>query len=321
MFENLFYSYLISKLKSPDVIFHKTFRRASTFEETLFRVAITLFSYCAVDYHDKSSNLPTSIFVCSVLQLSMASCLLFCGAPAMRIVSSVSSDANTRTKNGLRAVKICAVTTPSDAEMVLSIASAELPSHVHLLLGMILWPGSRRNVSTTIARQIATVTKDAGATPVGVFVDQDVSTISNVCDEADITIAQLHGPKCRQSWRDASTVPQSWIDVRDVSVDGDVSPATIPATTNKMNTEPLWTVYDAKGGGTGQPFDWNTFTPPTSQSWLLAGGLNSQNISDAVHTLRPFGLDVATGVSGPDKVRKDRNRLREFLQRAIDAYY
>lgn len=239
----------------------------------------------------------------------------------MRVASSVSSDDNARTKSGLRAVKICAVTTPSDAEMVLSIASAELPSHVRLLLGMILWPGSRRNVSTNTARQIATVTKDAGATPVGVFVDQDVSTISNICDEADITIAQLHGPECRQFWGNASRIPQGWIDVRDVSVDGDVSPATVPATSNKMNIEPLWTVYDAKGGGTGQPFDWNTFTPPTSQSWLLAGGLNPENISDAVHTLRPFGLDVATGVAGSDKVRKDRNRVREFLQRAINAYY
>lgn len=247
--------------------------------------------------------------------------LLFCGPPVMSVTPSVSPNDVGHTKSGLKAVKICAVTTPSDAEMVMSIASAELPPHVHLFIGMILWPGSRRNVNTATARQIATVAKDAGATPVGVFVDQNVSSISTMCEESNLPIAQLHGPACRQFWSSAPTIPQSWIDVRDVSVNGNVSPATIPAATDGMNRDPIWTVYDAKGGGTGQPFDWNTFTPPNSQSWLLAGGLNPQNVSDAVSTLRPVGLDVATGVAGSDKVRKNRDRVREFLQRAIDAYY
>lgn len=224
-------------------------------------------------------------------------------------------------KRGLHAIKICAVTTARDAEMVTSIACTELPPHVQLLIGMILWPGSRRSVTPTAARQIASIAKDAGACPVAVFVDENVARIRHTCAETGVPVAQLHGPACREAWRNCGMIPGSWIDVRDVSVDGQVSPATVPIAANGANIDPVWTVFDAKGGGTGRPFDWNTFTPPTSQQWLLAGGLDPHNVADAVRALRPVGLDVATGVAAPDKIRKDRGRVREFIQRAIDAYY
>lgn len=219
----------------------------------------------------------------------------------------------------LQAVKICAVTSPSDAELVISTARKYLPVHTDLLVGMILWPHSRRSISLRTATEIAAVAHDAGATPVAVFVDEDAQTIAHVCKHSNIAVAQLHGPDSRASWRRRITRNESqllsWIDVRDVSADASVTPATLPVT----GPAPMWTIFDAKGGGTGSPFDWKAFSPPP-EPWLLAGGLSPDNVADAVRALRPSGLDVASGVAGPDKCAKDVDRLQAFLDRAVDAY-
>lgn len=216
----------------------------------------------------------------------------------------------------LEALKICAVTTPTDAELVTRVASKRLPSDVRLFLGMILWPNTRRAVSIPAAREIAAAARAAGATPVAVFVDESPAEISTICKTIGVTVAQLHGAATKKSWTDRETDDAlDWIDVRAVAEDGAVD----NATPHGVGAPPLWTLFDAKGGGTGKPFDWSAFSPPEAR-WLLAGGLNPDNVAEAVDALAPAGLDVATGVAGPDKVRKDQHRLELFLERALAAY-
>lgn len=65
------------------------------------------------------------------------------------------------------------------------------------LIGMILWPKAKRSIPPAVARQIAAVARSYGAEPVAVFVDEDAATISSVCMEADVRIAQLHGEGAR----------------------------------------------------------------------------------------------------------------------------
>lgn len=248
----------------------------------------------------------------------------------------------------LQAVKICAVTSAADAALVCKVSRRVLPDDTRLLLGMILWPHSRRSVDKQTARAISAIARGAGATPVAVFVDEDEEAIRRACGECDIAVAQLHGASSRASWTaaaaattDNATVPVGtrgvwrggdshvagddalqWIDVRDVSPDGVISPATLPDSQVGRGA-PLWTIFDAKGGGTGKPFDWDTFSPPSTlpaRPWLLAGGLDPSNVGDAVHALRPAGLDVATGVAGADKCAKDADRLEAFLRHTVAAY-
>lgn len=222
-------------------------------------------------------------------------------------------------QSDLKAVKICAITTPTDAKLVASIAPRILPPQTELLMGMILWPKSRRSISISTAREISAVARGAGATPVAVFVDEDVNTILSVCEQCDVDTAQLHGPASRAAWADLSfdTCPSiSWIDVRDVGADASISDATL---SDSGLSSPLWTIFDSKGGGTGKTFNWSSFERP-SCPWLLAGGLDPENVEDAVRTLRPMGLDVASGVAGPDKCTKDQSRLKLFLERAVESY-
>ncbi len=72
-------------------------------------------------------------------------------------------------------------------------------------------------------------------------------------------------------------------------------------------------------GGSGQAFDWNGLHVPdgwSSQGWLLAGGLHPDNVAEAVRTVRPNGVDVSSGVCGPDGLRKDAHKVRAFVANA-----
>lgn len=215
----------------------------------------------------------------------------------------------------LMAVKVCGIVSPEDAELVVSCSKLFLPSDTDLLLGMIIWPNSRRSVSADVAKQISIVARKAGATPVGVFVDESVDDIRSTCNKCGINVAQLHGPECRSLWSDQGHKSGlQWIDVCDVHEDGSTSERT-----ESLGDPPLWTLFDAKGGGTGKPFDWERFRPP-GYPWLLAGGLDPDNVQNAVDVLQPAGLDVASGVAGADRCAKDEERLELFLKRVGEAY-
>lgn len=215
----------------------------------------------------------------------------------------------------LRALKVCGVVSARDAELVTAVARSLLPSTVDLLIGAIAWPGSKRSVSPYTAAEIAAAAKAGGATPVAVFVDETVDQINDACKMAGFEVAQLHGRQCREAVREAGgrlAEGIGFIDVRDVAPDGTVLE-------EDGVGEPFWKLYDAKGGGTGKPFDWTSFDRP-SGAWLLAGGLHPGNITDAVTVLRPGGVDVASGVAGEDRCKKDEAKLRLFVERLVEAF-
>lgn len=215
----------------------------------------------------------------------------------------------------LRSLKVCGIISASDAELVTSVARFLLPSNVDLLIGTIVWPGSKRSVSPSMASTIASVARAGGATPVAVFVDESVDQMRDACKKAGFGVAQLHGQQCRQAVRDAGGSLGDgirFIDVRDVAPNGKL------VDENEVG-EPFWRLYDAKGGGTGKPFDWTGFDRPQGE-WLLAGGLHPDNVKEAVEALRPNGVDVASGVAGKDGCKKDEERLRLFVKRLLEAY-
>ena len=79
----------------------------------------------------------------------------------------------------------------------------------------------------------------------------------------------------------------------------------------------LLDTYDADhAGGTGRAFDWALWPQHSDKRLILAGGLEPDNVASAVAQLAPFGVDVASGVEGKDKGRKNSERVRRFLQEA-----
>ncbi len=76
----------------------------------------------------------------------------------------------------------------------------------------------------------------------------------------------------------------------------------------------LDTYKKGEGGGIGETFDWEMIKD-VRRKFFLAGGLNPGNVADAIKLLRPYGVDVASGVESTKGI-KDKNKIREFIQNA-----
>jgi len=197
-------------------------------------------------------------------------------------------------------IKVCGVVTPEDA-ILAGRAGADL-------VGMILWAGSRRGVNPETARRIAEAARESGAEPVGVFVDGSAREIAETAKGAGIRAVQLHGSGARRSFPD---LPEELARIWVVDVRAEGRPAESPPDGLDPSRDHL--LFDSPGGGTGRSFDREAFSPPKGFPWFLAGGLTPETVGLAVRTLRPGGVDVSTGVAGPDGVRKDPIRIQRFV--------
>jgi len=176
-------------------------------------------------------------------------------------------------------VKICGVTTPADAAMIVA-AGADA-------IGVNLWPGSKRYVAPAAARDILAVVP-AGILKVGVFVDAPAHEVEQLVDELGLDHAQLHGDESPAHFGQLDRRLIRVVRVRDAS-SFDAEAGWSPA---------MW-LYDAfvdgyGGGGVAAP--WPLIAAQARRPYLLAGGLTPENVAAAIAATNPDGVDVASGV-------------------------
>ena len=178
---------------------------------------------------------------------------------------------------------------------------------------MILWPKAKRSIPPATAKEIAQIARQHGASPVAVFVDEDAATILRVCEESDVDIAQLHGDGARIALAD---LPSSLRTVYVMHADkAGVVQTTLPP------SDVDWVLLDSLQGGSGERFDWSSLNPPRGRNgWLLAGGLTPDNVAEAIGTAHPTGVDVSSGVCGPDGLKKDVAKVQKYIVEARGAF-
>jgi len=196
-------------------------------------------------------------------------------------------------------IKICGIKTVSDALAAMD-AGADM-------LGFNFYPKSPRYINPGICRDIMSVMRKYGhMTYVGVFVNASLAEVRATMDTCALTLAQLHGDETPEMLD--SLYGRAFKAFRG-----------IPESLNRFVREdaPAFLVdASIKGayGGTGVKADWSA-AAEVSRHYpiLLAGGLTPENVAEAVRRVKPWGVDVASGVeSSPGG--KDANKMKSFVQ-------
>jgi phosphoribosylanthranilate isomerase len=194
-------------------------------------------------------------------------------------------------------VKVCGITRPEDA-----VLAAELGASA---IGLVFWPASPRYVTPEQAREIVSALP-AFVSTVGVFVNQAAEARA-VAQDLRLSAVQLHGDENVEDYRG---VPCHVI--KAVAVNGESAreaAASLPA-----GVTVLLDAHDpVKRGGTGRVIDWSVASEIASgRRVVLSGGLHAGNVADAIAAVRPYAIDVSSGVeSAPGQ--KDPAKLRALF--------
>jgi phosphoribosylanthranilate isomerase len=197
-------------------------------------------------------------------------------------------------------VKICGITRLEDAEAAVAAGAGAI--------GFIFWPDSPRFIDPYRARTIAAALPPF-VTPVGVFVNQLLDHVNSVANLVRLGAVQLHGDET-PGFAAAVCVP-----VMKAVWSGHEEVASWPA-----RVRLLLDVHDPVArGGTGRTIDWTAAAGIAAQrEIMLAGGLTPDNVAEAIARVRPFGIDVSSGVERAPGI-KDLRRLRALFEAVHDA--
>ena len=196
-------------------------------------------------------------------------------------------------------LKICGLTNAGDATHAAAAGATAL--------GVIFAQSSPRCVSADTARDIVEAVP-AQVPVVGVFVNAPLEEIVAVVAHTGIRVVQLHGDEPEQY---AAALKMPLLRAAGVDVELDSWPTA---------TLLLDATSGAQRGGTGQRVDWEKAAGLASRrKTVLAGGLTPDNVAEAIAAVRPFGVDVSSGVEASPG-RKDRDKVSRFLENARNAF-
>ena len=195
-------------------------------------------------------------------------------------------------------VKICGITSLEDGKKAVELGAD--------FLGLILESSTDRYIDEKEAFELIKELKSYPVHVVGIFLDNDLSVTAQKAKDLNLDWVQIIAPKHQseleylKKFRKLIVVP--------VNVDGSYE-----ALLYSIDKED-YLVYDCKSFGQGKAFDWSNFKRLERDPFFLAGGLNPQNVAEAVEQIKPNGVDVSSGVCSSDKRKKDLKKIKEFIE-------
>lgn len=198
-------------------------------------------------------------------------------------------------------IKICGVTSEEDALLAVAMGADSV--------GFNFVPSSPRYLAVSRAADIAKRLPPEILT-VGVFRDEAPQRVVELTHQAGVRAAQLHGHETAEETR--------WVKER-VGLVIKAFPGGDPQLDRAPDYGADIVMLDSASPGSGQVFDWSLAEgAPSGLRILLAGGLHPGNVGDAIDRVRPWGVDVASGVEAAPGV-KDPTKVRLFIKAAQDA--
>lgn len=198
-------------------------------------------------------------------------------------------------------VKICGITNPDDAFAAVRFGADAL--------GFVFFPGSPRYIAFSVAAAIIRELP-AFVPAVGVFVNEHEQRIEEIIQQTGIDTVQLHGNEspemCSLSRRVIKAIRVKSLDSLDPLIHFQ----------NRVSAFLLDTFTPDVFGGSGQIFNWDIAVEAKQFGRIiLAGGLSPENITDAVKRVKPYAVDVSSGVEA-EKGRKDHLKMKSFIEMA-----
>lgn len=217
-------------------------------------------------------------------------------------------------------IKICGL---QDAATAVEIANLGVNA-----IGLNFYPKSRRYVSIGRAVEITSELPDH-VVPVGLFVNATIDVIRDTCSQCGIQFVQLHGDESPEFLQDLQKLAPHLQLIRARRLAADAMEDLIEdwRHCSRLGVHLAAYLVDAyvsgTYGGTGAKAPWETLTRQYDQSTLppliLAGGLEPANVASAIRQVRPWGVDVASGVESPPG-QKNLTISREFVNSAVQAF-
>jgi phosphoribosylanthranilate isomerase len=204
-------------------------------------------------------------------------------------------------------VKVCGITNLDDAELAVALGA--------WAVGMIFYEGSPRRASVEQAQRIGAALRRK-VELCGVFVNAPLEQVVETSQEVGLSMLQLHGEEgpsfCAEAARRTGT---RVIKAAQVSGPGDVRDlGRFHVDFHLLDARASAPERSGLRGGTGETFDWGLLASRRSSvPLILSGGLNPQNVAEAVALVRPYGVDTASGTEAAPG-HKDPQKLRAFFE-------
>ncbi len=195
-------------------------------------------------------------------------------------------------------VKICGITRPEDG-----LAAARLGVDA---IGLVFYDPSPRAVTLAQARDIVAALPPF-MTTVALFVDPEPQAVEAVLNVVKVDLLQFHGD---ESPSFCASFARPFI--KAIRMHDGIKLDEMAERYSEAQGLLLDTYVDGVAGGTGQAFDWKKAPRDFSQPIILAGGLNPNNVAEAITTAHPYAVDVSGGVEA-EKGIKDAAKMAALM--------
>ncbi len=201
-------------------------------------------------------------------------------------------------------VKICGITNIEDAKVAENAGA--------YAIGLVFYKDSPRYISINKAKEIV-----KNVTPllncVGLFVDADKAYINNILEQVNLDILQFHGQESEQA---CALYNKPYI--KAIRMNEEINLLEEVKEYFSAKALLLDTYVEGILGGTGKVFDWNMIPRNLEKPIILAGGLNVDNVKDAINKVNPYAVDVSGGVE-IEQGKKDPDKIKEFINETLNV--
>lgn len=201
-------------------------------------------------------------------------------------------------------IKFCGITRPEDAEFAARLGVDAI--------GLVFYPPSPRTIDINLAIKIVNVLPPF-VTVAGLFVDATHEAISRILDNVNLHILQFHGTENQSQ---CERYDRPYYKALRIKPDANVK--------QMINEYPtasgilLDTYRKGIPGGTGESFDWSIVPAQSTKPIILAGGLNAENIENAILQTKPYAIDVSGGIEA-EKGIKDPQKMNAVVKGVNNA--